>query len=77
MDLKARKLTIIEWLARVQDEITIGKIEDLLKRTRGSSKLKPFSMEEYREMAEQSEEDIKAGRVYSHNEVIGYFKKKK
>jgi hypothetical protein len=39
-------------------------------------KLKPMSIEELKEKIKQSEEDIKAGRIYSHDEVKAHFKNK-
>lgn len=78
MNLQARKLSLIEWLTRVQDETTILKLEKFLKVI----KKEEYSMEsmtekEYISMVEESESDIEAGRLYSHEEVKAYFKKKK
>lgn len=39
-------------------------------------KLKPMTIEELKERVKKSEEDIKAGRVYSHEEVKAHFKNK-
>jgi hypothetical protein len=39
-------------------------------------KLKPMTIEELKERVKKSEEDIKAGRVYSQEEVKAHFKNK-
>jgi hypothetical protein len=46
------------------------------KKKRLALKLKPMSIEELKERIRQSEEDIKAGRVYTHDEVKAHFKNK-
>lgn len=72
MDLQLRKLTLIEWLARLQDETTINKIENLQKKTRLAAyekNLKPMSASELVERARRSNEDIAAGRTISTEEL--------
>jgi predicted transcriptional regulator len=66
---------LIQWLASLQDLALLEKIEELKKQALESSyELKPMSTEEYEAMIEASEEDIKEGRLYSHEEVVNYFK---
>lgn len=70
MDLKTRKLNVIEGLIKLQDENLISKIEALIqKQTSDSSELKPFSKEQLLERAEKSNNDYLAGRVISQEEL--------
>lgn len=70
MDLKTRKLNVIESLIKLQDENLISKIEALIqKRTSDSSDLKPFSKEQLLERAEKSNINYLAGRVISQEEL--------
>jgi hypothetical protein len=70
MDIAVRKVALIEWLARVQDNTVIKKVESLktksVKETY-EAKLKPMSSKEYKAMLEKSEEDFKLGRVTSQS----------
>jgi hypothetical protein len=77
MELESRKLELIDYLSRLQDEELLGKIEDLIKESRKPAKLKPFTKKEYLRMIEKSEEDVRKGRVYTQEEVVKYFKAKK
>ncbi len=78
MDIAVKKIELIEWLARLQDESLIQKIEVLRK---GSIKdiyeqrmLK--TKEGLREKLAQAEQDIKTGKVHSQEEVESFFKTK-
>ena len=78
MDLALKKIELIEWLSRLQDEKLIQKIEDLRK---GSAKEAyelriPKTTAKLQEKLDRSEEDIKSGRVHSQEEVEGFFKSK-
>lgn len=71
-------MELIEWLARLQDEKLIQRIETLRK---GSIKELyeqqiPRTMEELQNKIDQSEKDIAEGKVHSQKEVENYFKAK-
>jgi hypothetical protein len=77
MNLQARKLSLIEWLASVDDEQVIDKIEHLQKRKTSKGELKPLSLKSYHKMIDESEQDISQGRVYAHEDVVKYMKRKR
>ena len=80
MTLDARKLNLIRWMLVLQNENYISEIEKLQKKYQKAiyeTKLKPMSIEELNIIVEEAEEDIKNGRVYSHEEVVTYFANKK
>ena len=79
MDIALKKIEPIEWLARIQDESLIQKIEVLRK---GSIKevyehRMPKTNEELQTKLDRSEQDIQAGKVHSHEEVESIFKTNK
>ncbi len=76
MNLAVKKIELIEWLARLEDEQTINKIEDLKRTSIGKSleERTPKSEKELRYKLEKSEDDIKYGRVSAHEKVEEYFK---
>ena len=76
MDIAIKKVELIEWLARLQDEKLIQRIEALKK---GSIKelyeqRTPKTMEEVQAKLDRSERDIQSGKVHSQEEVESYFK---
>lgn len=78
MDIAVKKVELIEWLARLQDESLIQRIEALKK---GSAKdayeLRiPKTQEDLEKKLERSKQDIDAGRVLSQEEVEAFFKAK-
>ncbi|CAN5387211.1 hypothetical protein BH09BAC3_BH09BAC3_14440 [soil metagenome] len=78
MDIAVKKIELIEWLARLQDESLIQKIEVLRK---GSVKDTyeqriPKTMEDLQAKLDRSEQDIQAGKVHSQEEVESFFKSK-
>jgi hypothetical protein len=78
MDIAVKKIELIEWLARLQDESLIQKIEVL---RRGSIKgiydqRIPKTMQDVQEKLDRSEQDIKDGKVHSQEEVEAFFKAK-
>lgn len=80
MNIHAKKIQIIEWIASLKDPELLNKIETLKKQSVKESYeagLTPMSMEAYEAMIASSEQDIKAGRLYSHEEVVNYIKNKK
>ncbi len=78
MDIAVKKIELIEWLARLQDESLIQKIEVLRK---GSIKdiyeqRMPKTKEDLQTKLDRSEQDIKTGKVHSQEEVESFFKTK-
>ncbi|HYG03304.1 MAG TPA: hypothetical protein VD927_12720 [Chryseosolibacter sp.] len=78
MDLAVKKIELIEWLARLQDESLIQKVEILRK---GSIKdiyeqRMPTTIEGLQGKLNRSERDIKNGKVHSQEEVESFFKTK-
>ena len=76
MDIAVKKVELIEWLAGLQDEKLIQRI-DILKK--GSIKelyeqQMPKTMDELDAKLSQSEKAIKEGKVHSQEEVEHYFK---
>jgi hypothetical protein len=76
MDIALKKIELIEWLARLQDEKLIQRIEILKK---GSVKeayewRTPKTMGELDGKLDQSDEDISSGKVHSQQEVEDYFR---
>jgi hypothetical protein len=76
MDIAVKKVELIEWLVRLQDEKLIQQIESLKK---GSIKDMyeqriPKTSSELQAKLDQSEKDISLGKVHSQEEVEGYFK---
>ena len=69
MDLQTRKLNLISYLAQLQDENFIAKIENfILNRHSNSSDIKPFTEEELIARIKKSEEDFKNGKFKTqHN----------
>ena len=72
MDLAAKKVELIEWLARIEDRSLLEKIEDLKKKTfteSYESQMKPMTSKQYKSLLDQSEEDYKSGRVTSQGDL--------
>jgi hypothetical protein len=76
MDIAVKKIELIEWLARLQDEKLIQRIETLKKGLIKElyEQRMPKSVEELETKLNRSEEAISAGRVHSQEEVESYFK---
>jgi hypothetical protein len=76
MNIALKKIELIEWLARVQDEKLLQRIEALRKGSVNEAyeSRTPKSMEDLQEKLSRSEDDIKAGRVHTQEEVKSYFK---
>lgn len=70
MDLKTRKLNIIEYLIHLQDEKLFSKIESLIQnKADDRSTIKPFTREQLLERAKKSNEDYITGRVTTQEEL--------
>lgn len=62
MDLKTRKLNLISYLAQLQDEKSIEKIENYIISTQGEEySFKPFTRDVLMCRTETSEKDFKNG----------------
>ena len=72
MNVQAEKFKLIEWLVQLQDLEVIQRIQALKNAAEVAeyeASLKPMSVEELVARAEEANEDIKAGRVYTREEV--------
>jgi hypothetical protein len=74
MDLAVKKIELINWLTR-QDEAMIKKIDMLRQSSMEASYIARMGENIDAKLA-KSEDDIKAGRTHSHQEVESYFKSK-
>lgn len=75
MNIQTRKLTLIEDFLRITDSKLISKIEDMLKAEKIKAyekSLKPMSSKDFYSMIDDSIDDVKKGKVDSHED----FKKK-
>ncbi len=75
MSIKTDKLQIIEDILKVEDGNLIKRIQHLLDKRHHDPKAK-MSFEELQEKINRSEEDVKDGKLYVHEDVVKYFKKK-
>ena len=70
MDLQTRKLNLISYLAQLQDENFIDRIEKfILRKQESGSDMKPFTIDELIDRIQQSENDYKMGNIKSHEEL--------
>ena len=78
MDIALKKVELIEWLARLQDEKLIQRIETLRKSSIKDlyEQRMPKTKEELQAKLTQSEKDIQEGKVHSQEEVENFFKAK-
>ena len=78
MDIAVKKIELIEWLARLQDESLIQKIE-LLRKGAIKESYEQRMSEAGQDMAtklDRSEKDINEDRTHTQQEVEDFFKKK-
>ncbi|MEJ0057152.1 MAG: hypothetical protein WDN75_16740 [Bacteroidota bacterium] len=78
MDIAVKKVELIEWLVRLQDESIIQRVEDLRKDS-----IKNVYEKRMREMVQEpemkldkSDDDINSGRTHSQQDVEELFRKK-
>ena len=70
MDLQTRKLNLISYLAQLQDENFLRKIENfILSKKQKDSDLKPFTEDELIARIKKSEEDFKNGKYKTQNDL--------
>ena len=70
MDLQTRKLNLISYLAQLQDENFLRKIENfILSKKQNDSNFKPFTDDELIARIKKSEEDFKSGKYKTQNDL--------
>ena len=70
MDLQTRKLNLISYLAQLQDENFLRKIENLiLSKKQNDADLKPFTEDELIARIKKSEEHFKNGKYKTQNDL--------
>ena len=70
IDLQTRKLNLITYLAQIQDEQFIEKIEEfILVKNESEPEFKQLSVEELIQRIQQSENDFKNGNFKSQEEL--------
>jgi hypothetical protein len=78
MKLIADKKWIKSEIDKIEDEESLAVIKNLLNYINQKvSNMKPMTMGEYYSMIEESERDIKEGKIHVHEDVVKYFKNKK
>lgn len=78
MDITVKKIELIEWLTRLQDESLIQKIDVLRKNSVKDiyEQRMPKTAQDLQAKLDRSEQDIKAGKIHSQEEVESFFKSK-
>jgi len=78
MDIALKKVELIEWLVKLQDEKIIQRIETIKKGSAQGiyEQQMPKTREEIQARLDQAEKDIIAGNVHTQEEVESYFKAK-
>ena len=71
MNIQIKKLELIEWIAQMSDTNIISKMDKIRKTylTITKEKVKPMSLEEFYASIDKAEEDIKSGKLCSHQEA--------
>jgi hypothetical protein len=72
MDLQTRKLNLIQELLQVGNEEIVAKLEKILKaerKTQFEKSLNPMSVEEFNKIIDNSESDIKNGRMITARDL--------
>lgn len=71
MDLQSRKLHLISFLAQLQDETLIAKIENFISKKKTPENIEnlPFGGENLLDRIRQSEEDFQNNRVKTQEEL--------
>lgn len=70
MDLQTRKLNLISYLAQLQDEIVIERIEKfILRKQKEEFDIEPFTVEELIQRIEKSENNFKKGKYRTQEEI--------
>jgi chemotaxis protein CheY-P-specific phosphatase CheC len=72
MDLKTRKLELIQEFLKIQSEDVISRLEKILRKENKISEnedFKPMTIEEFNSRIDQSMEDSKNGRMIEAREL--------
>ncbi len=70
MDLQTRKLNLISYLAQLQDEKFLERIEKyIIKKQEKEYDFKPFTVDELKNRIEKSEKDFKNGNFKTQDEL--------
>ena len=69
MDIQAEKLSLIEWISRVNDQSIIAKLKKLQADYIGSDDWWDELNQEEKDSIERGLKDIEEGRVHSHERV--------
>ena len=72
MDFQTRKLNLIAYLTQIQDESILSKIEGLLLKRKtkdNETTFKSFTLEEFIDRIEKSEQDFKEGKFKSQDDL--------
>jgi hypothetical protein len=72
MTIAEKKLELISWLSNLHDEGILDQLESVRKKAaleKYQRSLSPMSIEEFKKGLSEAEEDIKAGRVISQEEL--------
>jgi hypothetical protein len=73
MDIVARKLNFVQEFLRISDEDLVDKLERFLRterKKRVDKDIKPMTMNEFNQMIENAEDDVKNGRVIEARELL-------
>jgi hypothetical protein len=73
MDIQLRKIQFVQEFLRLDNEQVIAKLEKILSSEKdklSKQKLKPYTVEELIESVERAEEDVKARRVTSVEDLL-------
>jgi hypothetical protein len=73
MDIVSRKLNFVQEFLRISDEDLIDKLERFLsteRKKRVDKEFKPLTMNEFNQMIEKSEDDVKNGRMIETRELL-------
>lgn len=76
MDIAVKKVELIEWLTRLQDEKLIQKIEALKKNSVSDvyEQRMPKTAAQLQQKLKLAENDVKEGNIHVHESVENYFK---
>lgn len=72
MTIAEKKVDLISWLSTLQDEEILDQLESIRKKAaveKYQKSLLPMSMEEFENRVAESEEDLRAGRIISQEEL--------
>jgi dihydrofolate reductase len=78
MSFETQKLEIIQRLIRLDDELILAQINEILGKGEMivSEEIEPYTRKELQNKIEQSEKDIEEGNTYSSDEIKRYFERK-